>query len=225
MSFPISNLFTASPLVLSPPGSGYVSTATTGGTIAASTVVTFVVTAIYGGIETAASPNLTVTTGSGTATNTATVMWARVPGATSYNVYASTGAGTLAKVATGATVTYYAWTGTAGSGAVPGASGFTEATATPGLWVCPNGVTGTVSSLTISNPSTVDWGQVYLSAVKSGGSGGAATRLIGGAAIPPDVVNGKPTVLKVLRGFVAGDFITGYATLPGIVISADGLLG
>ncbi|MGC9261568.1 MAG: hypothetical protein ACP5I8_16010, partial [Phycisphaerae bacterium] len=76
------------PAQLSAPTGLTISTATTGGSIAASTTVEYEVTALdANGGQTGPSTTISVTTGSTTATNTATVNWSAVSGAASYDVY------------------------------------------------------------------------------------------------------------------------------------------
>ncbi len=79
---------------LSAPTISTLSTATTGGTIPASTAVYAKVTALNASGETIGSAEETITVGSSTSTNTVTVPWTAVAGATKYNIYASTTTGT-----------------------------------------------------------------------------------------------------------------------------------
>ncbi len=79
---------------LATPGTLSLSTATTGGSLAASTQYYFVVTAIDGsGGQTPTSPENSITTGNSTSTNTITVSWSAIAGATNYYVYYGTTAG------------------------------------------------------------------------------------------------------------------------------------
>lgn len=97
-------------------------TATTGGTLPASTQYFYVVTATNANGETIASNEVTQTTGSGTSTNTISLSWANVQHAYGYKVYRGTTTGgenaLLTTITSGATVTYTD-TGTAGSAATP----------------------------------------------------------------------------------------------------------
>lgn len=97
-------------------------TATTGGTLPASTQYYYVVTATNANGETIASNEVTQTTGSGTSTNTISLSWANVLHAYGYKVYRGTTSGgenaLLTTITSGATVTYTD-TGTAGSAATP----------------------------------------------------------------------------------------------------------
>ena len=79
---------------LSAPTQSALATATTGGSIAASTTVYVVVTAVNASGQTIASNEESVTTGSTTSTNTVTASWGSVTGATKYYVYASDSTGT-----------------------------------------------------------------------------------------------------------------------------------
>lgn len=69
------------------PAAPTVTTSTTGGTIAASTTLTYGVTALNAQGETTQSVTTAITTGSATATNSNTVTWTAITGATSYNIY------------------------------------------------------------------------------------------------------------------------------------------
>lgn len=71
---------------INPPATPTLTTSTTGGTIAASTTLTYGVTARNAQGESTESATTQITTGSGS-TNSNTVAWAAVTGATSYNVY------------------------------------------------------------------------------------------------------------------------------------------
>ncbi len=79
------NLGTGTQIVA--PAAPAVTTSTTGGTIAASTALTYGVTALNAQGETIESATTAITTGSTTATNSNTIAWTAVTGATSYNVY------------------------------------------------------------------------------------------------------------------------------------------
>ncbi len=99
------------------------STATTGGTLAASTVCTYRVSAVYPWGESAASAEVAVTTGSGTATNTATVNWTLPPGATSAKVYGRTAGAELLMATVAAGTSTYTDTGSVTpAGALPSGS-------------------------------------------------------------------------------------------------------
>ena len=88
---PIYNSFTAVNIgtgtQINPPAAPTVTTSTTGGTIAASTLLTYGVTALTAQGESTESATTSITTGSTTATNSNTISWSSVTGATSYNVY------------------------------------------------------------------------------------------------------------------------------------------
>lgn len=216
MALPFQAIYQGSPAIITAPQPATPTTATTGGTIAASAIVNFAVSARVGSTETLATLSPTVTTGSGTATSTATVTWPLTPGATDYRVYASTGAGALLLVGT-STSGSYTWTGTAGSGAVPGSSGFTEQV----LYTVPAGSTALVLGIVCSNP-TVYAGAVFLSRVPSGGSG---QRIVAGPPVQPDSIGGQTVDLVRKHVLAAGDQLTGYVTVPGIVLTIDALVG
>lgn len=220
MTLPFVCVYQGSPAIIQAPQPATPTSATTGGTIAASAVVKFSVSAVSGSTETLATASPTVTVGAGTSTNTATVTWPLIPGATSYNVYAATGAGTLAKVGTSTNGTF-TWTGSAGSGAVPGSSGFTEGT----LWTPSGGTSGLVLGVVVSNPTVYD-GQLYLSRIPvAGANAGVAQRIVAGTPVPPDAITGQPLDLSRKHAFAAGDQLTGYVTVPGMVLTVDALVG
>jgi hypothetical protein len=85
------------------------STNTTGGSLAATTTFGYKLTAVVGGVETAASTQVTQLTGAG-ATNTVTLTWTAAPvaGATAYKVYGRTNSGPWGFIAevTGATTVF-----------------------------------------------------------------------------------------------------------------------
>lgn len=88
-----------------PPNSLTISTASTGGTLSASTTYSYEVTAVNSlGFETNVSSSDSVTTGL-SSTNTATIGWAASPGAVSYNVYGRTSTSYL-KIANTIALTY-----------------------------------------------------------------------------------------------------------------------
>lgn len=93
-------------------------TATTGGTLAASTAYEYQVTAVNAVGETLASALVSVTTGSTTSTNTITATWNPVYGATSYNIYGRV-SGSIAKIANVTSPTYTDTGSVAPSGALP----------------------------------------------------------------------------------------------------------
>ncbi len=96
-------------------------TATTGGTIAASTDCTYRISAVYPWGESAASAEVSITTGGSTATNENTLTWAALPaGATSANIYGRTAGGELliANVLAG-TLTYTDTGSVTPAGALP----------------------------------------------------------------------------------------------------------
>jgi hypothetical protein len=219
----------ALPCVLPTPNlQGFLVTATTGGTLAAATYG-YRITARVGSVETAACPTIAVTTTG--STSTVTVAWLPVPGATDYRVYGRTTGSELLIATVAAPLTSYVDTGSVSpSGALPGATGFAETLTTPGLYAAPSGCKSvTIKGIVVSNP-TVNAGQVFLSRVPIGGSGGAATRILGGALSRPDAFSSSPDIdlsrLHILNGqpSAAGDFVTGYATVPGLVLSLDGLV-
>ncbi len=89
-----------------PPSSLTLSTATTGGTLAASTAYSYEVTCVTAsGLETNVSSSASVTTGSGTATNTVTIGWGANPLAASYNIYGRTSSSYL-KIANTTSTSY-----------------------------------------------------------------------------------------------------------------------
>lgn len=69
------------------PAAPTLSTSTTGGTIAASTTLTYGITSLNAQGESTEGATASITTGSTTATNSNTITWSAVTGATSYNVY------------------------------------------------------------------------------------------------------------------------------------------
>jgi len=106
-----------------------VSTATTGGSIAASTTNTYQVSALYPWGESAPSAPVSVTTGSGTATNENTISWTLPTGAIAAKIYGRTSGSELfiAQVAAG-TSTYTDTGSVTPSGALPtGSFTLTEA--------------------------------------------------------------------------------------------------
>lgn len=220
-----SNLATlALPCLLTspPPVQGFPSVAATGGTLAAGTYG-YRITALVGTTETAPAATIQATT-TGT-TSTVTLFWLPVPGATSYKVYGRTSGAELLMATVAAPTT--SWTDIGSitpAGALPGSSGFAEVTATPGLWTPPTGKTAQVSGIVVSNP-TAYAGNVFLSYVPSGSSGGAGNRILGGVLSRPDSFGGIPDV-ELTRSHVLapGDFLTGYATVPGLVLTLDGVL-
>ncbi len=88
---PIYNSFSAVQIgtgtQINPPAAPTLTTSTTGGTIAASTTLTYGVTVLNAQGESVESATASITTGSTTATNSNAISWAAVAGATSYNVY------------------------------------------------------------------------------------------------------------------------------------------
>jgi hypothetical protein len=69
------------------PAAPTVTTSTTGGSIAASTALTYGITSLNAQGESTESATASITTGSTTATNSNTITWTAGAGATSYNVY------------------------------------------------------------------------------------------------------------------------------------------
>ena len=72
---------------LGAPAAPTLSTSTTGGTIAASTTLTYGVSALNAQGETLEGATASIPTGSTTATNSNTIAWSAITGATSYNIY------------------------------------------------------------------------------------------------------------------------------------------
>lgn len=72
---------------ISPPAAPTLSTNTTGGTIPASTTLTYGITALNAQGETTEGATASIATASTTATNSNTITWTAVTGATNYNVY------------------------------------------------------------------------------------------------------------------------------------------
>lgn len=122
-----------------------VTTATTGGTIAASTACSYRVVARDGGGVTLASAAVSVTTGAGTGTNTATVNWTKVAGATGYDVYGRVAGSEAKMVSVGDVATWTDDGSIAPSGAVPGSNTTGRTTFT---------VTGDVRELQLEYGST-----------------------------------------------------------------------
>jgi len=97
-----------------------VSTATTGGSIAASTTNTYQVSALYPWGESAPSAPVSVTTGSGTATNENTISWTLPTGAIAAKVYGRTSGSELFIAQVAAGTSSYTDTGSVTpSGALP----------------------------------------------------------------------------------------------------------
>ena len=214
-------LYQGSPLAISAPAFTYPSLSTTGGSIAASTTRYYVVTAVVNGQETLPSAETSVTTASGTSTNTITLGATFVPGATSYKWYGSATSGTEVLLGTTSTPTFTD-TGAAGSGAFPTTTTLVETIATPGLYTPPVGKVALVRSITVSNTSTAS-GQVYVSHVPVGNSGGAGNRLLAGVPVKPDSVGGGPLEYGCFQVLGAGDFLTGALTVAGMVLTINGL--
>ena len=72
---------------LAPPAVPTLSTSTTGGTIPASTTLTYGITALNAQGETTEGVTASIPTGSTTATNSNTITWSAIGGASSYNIY------------------------------------------------------------------------------------------------------------------------------------------
>lgn len=89
------------------PATPAVTTATTGGSIAASVTRYYVVTAVNSYGQTTGSTEVSIETGSTTSTNANTFTWAARAGAASYNVYIGTASGTETLQASGLTTTTY----------------------------------------------------------------------------------------------------------------------
>jgi hypothetical protein len=219
----------ALPCVLTSPPllQGFLNTSTSGGTLAAG-AQSYRVSALVGTTETAAGVETSATTTG--STSTVTLSWLPVPGATSYKVYGRTAGAELFMAQVTAPTTTWVDTGAVTpSGALP-ANGFAEATATPGLYVAPSGSKLVqISRIVVSNPTA--WaGNVFLSRVGYGGTGGAANRILGGVLSRPDsYLDGGTDIdlacLHVLDGPVGNagaDFLTGYATVPGLVLELAG---
>jgi hypothetical protein len=217
MAFNLKKLYQGSPAVITAPSCSVVSYAS-GGTLAAGTYGYRVAATVNGqttgpGVETTA-----VTTGS---TSANTVNWVLIPGATAYTVYGRTAGGELQLTTVGATVSSWQDTGSGTpSGAMPAPSNV-EATATPGLYVAPAGKTALVQQIIVSN-STASPAQVYLSAVSSAGTGGAANRILSGITVYPDSLKDGPTVINLAQPLSAGDFLSGYVNQSGVVITING---
>ncbi|MEB0001592.1 hypothetical protein QN357_01405 [Cryobacterium sp. RTC2.1] len=209
-------------LAASPSVQGFPITATSGGTLAAGTYG-YRVSALIGTSETLAAATITATTTS--TTGMVTLYWLPVPGATSYKVYGRTSGSELLMATVAAPATSWVDTGSVTpAGALPTSSAFVEATAAPGLWTPPTGKTAQLSGLVVSNP-TNNAGNVFLSVVHAGSTGGAANRVLGGNLSRPDAFAGVPDI-DIVRSHVLapGDFITGYATVPGLILTLDGVL-
>jgi len=220
------------PCVLPAPNlQGFLQLATTGGTLAASTTYAYRVSALVGSTETLAGPEIAVTTASSTGTNTVTLSWLPVAGAASYKIYGRTTGAELFIAQVNAPATTYVDTGSVTpAGALPSVSGFAETIASPGLYAAPSGCKLViVNAIIVSNPTNYA-GQVYLSRVSYGGTGGAASRIMGGVLSRPDAYTNAPDIdLKrshILTGQPSslGDFLTGYATVPGLVMNLTGMV-
>ena len=101
----LGNAINVGPYTL-PPATVVATTATTGGTLSASTIYSYEITCVTSsGLETNVSSSASVTTGSGTSTNTVTITWNTAPNAASYNVYGRTSSSYL-KIANVTTTSY-----------------------------------------------------------------------------------------------------------------------
>lgn len=117
----LGNAINVGPFTM-PPAAVSATTATTGGTLAASTAYSYEVTCVTAsGLETNVSYAANVTTGSGTATNTVTITWNAVPNAASYNVYGRTSSSYL-KTANVTTTSYTDTGSVTPTGAPPAAN-------------------------------------------------------------------------------------------------------
>ncbi len=112
--------FTAA--TLSAPVQSALATATTAGSLPASTTYFVVITATNASGQTTASNEETLATGAGTATNTLVASWAAVTGATGYRVWIGTATGAENNyfvVSSGSTLTYTITTATGTAGTLP----------------------------------------------------------------------------------------------------------
>lgn len=209
-------LYRGSPLIIPAPYLQSQTTATTGGTLGNAVTTGYRITAIVGAVETAVSNELTQVTGASTGTHTVTITWVPVVGATSYKVYGRTVGSELFMATVTAPTT--SWTDTGSitpSGAMPGATGFSEGT----LYTVPGSKVATLQKVLVSNPNANAAGQFYLSHIPSGGGGG---RLFGGAIIRPDAEAGIAPPVELGLPMQAGDTVTGYVTLSGCVVTLLG---
>ena len=137
-----------------------ISTITQTGTAGAVTYY-YRISAVVGGVEQAAGPELSTATSNATlnSTNYNVVSWSTVTGATSYNVYRSTTSGAELKIGTSTTTSYNDQSNTAGSGAP-----INPLLATPSY----SSVTGTqaMAPYSFTDVSTLTLGGASVAAVK-----------------------------------------------------------
>lgn len=205
-----------------PPVQGFPVPSNSGGSLVSGTPYGYRVTARVGATETLATATVTSQTTSGSA-GSITVYWLPVAGATDYRVYGRTpGSEQLIATVTAPSTSFTDTGSVTPSGALPTTTGFVETTSSPGLWTPPTGKTAQISGIVASNPTSFA-GNVFLSVVNSGGS--SVNRVLGGVTSRPDAFGGVPDV-DIVRSHVLspGDYLTGYATVPGIILTVDGVL-
>lgn len=225
MQTTLKRLYQGSPVAISAPLQGVspLTNTTTGGTLAAGTVVSYRITALVGSAETLASPAVSMTIPAGTNTNSVALTWSLVPGATGYKIYGRTAGAELLMATVTANIYFYTDTGAATpAGALPTTTPLIEATASPGLYVVPAGKSTLVKGVTASNPTSLP-GQLFISVVSVGATGGVTTRLVGGALVKPDAWGHAPLNISTFQPLAAGEFITGYVSVPGIVVTVSGV--
>jgi hypothetical protein len=225
MQTTLKRLYQGSPVVVSAPLQGVspLTNTTTGGTLAAGTVVSYRITALVGSAETLPSAAVSMTVPAGTNTNSVAVTWSLVPGATGYKVYGRTAGAEQLLATVAANVYFYTDTGSVTpSGALPTSTTLVESTASPGLYVVPAGKSALIKGVTASNPTNIP-GQLFLSVVSVGATGGVSTRIVGGALVSPDAWGKAPLNISTFQPLAAGEFITGYVSVPGIIITVSGV--
>ena len=197
------------------PGSPAVSTATTGGSLAASTAYEYVLTAVYPDGESGPTSAVSVTTGSSTSTNSNTISWTVPSGATSVNVYGrvSGSLGLLANVSS--STTSFTDTGSVTPGVappsiqsqtIPFSASVQEITLNASSAITFSGVPASgVASMTLyitqgssGGPFTVTWpaGTLW--------PGGTAPTLSTAAGAEDDIVLATVNGGTTWRGYLAG---------------------
>lgn len=165
-------------------------TATTGGTIAASTTYDYIVTATNANGETIGSNVVTGTTGATTATNTITVSWAAVRHAYGYKIYRGTGATPTFQLV--GTITLGSTTSFTDTGAAP------TAVAPPGT----NTATGAGQAVFLVQQAG--------NGVTSYTDNGATNPSVNSGFRPPKVYNGTFGAVQVTGTWTASADATGY---------------
>jgi hypothetical protein len=184
-----------------PPSAPTLSTATTGGSLAASTTYTYEITALSGSNETTPSTSTSITTGSTTATNTVTATWTAVPGATGYNIYGRV-AGSLGLIGTTTSLTFTD-TGSASPGVAPPATNDTG--------LAPPASAPTVAAYTPG--SSVTQSLNYYAVATGGGSLALTPNSGGDVVISQSLLNMNRTNMWALMGYLSAQNLTTGSTL------------